>query len=44
MGRDKEVRKKDLDGDGKCFALRRSFVRGCSKIKNEIREKSMRNS
>lgn len=47
MGRDLEVRKKDFDVDGKCFTLRKSFVsgtkRGCSKIKNEMREKSMRN-
>lgn len=47
MGRDLEVRKKDFDVDGKCFTLRKSFVsgtkQGCSKIKNEMREKSMRN-
>lgn len=48
MGRDEEIRKKDLDVDGKCFTLRRSFLGrtkwGCSKINNEMREKSMRNT
>lgn len=36
MGRDKEVRKKDLDVDGKCFTLRRSLV---SFEQNEVVQK-----